>query len=201
MFLSFSIDSLLSFVSRDVFTCFLARSVQELWLIKGLPATIVASTNIKSSFSPCYTSTNVTSSFSPCYIAKSQWRSKLLFSKKTGQILDLTFSEKWQNLNFPAWNQNLVFIYVKIPIVFMVFSEQARGRHMSMRSTCCHWAPYWRTLLYSSSVWKYTSNAEGWNAEVQNKVKRKQVNSRLEGINKKMLRHQKMENRLFHITA
>jgi len=28
--------------SRDVFTGFLARSVQELWLIKGLTATIVA---------------------------------------------------------------------------------------------------------------------------------------------------------------
>jgi len=38
MFLSFSFDSLLSPASRDVFTGSLARSVQELWLIKGLPA-------------------------------------------------------------------------------------------------------------------------------------------------------------------
>jgi len=33
---------MLSSGSRDVFTGFLARSVQELWLIKGLPATLVA---------------------------------------------------------------------------------------------------------------------------------------------------------------
>jgi len=33
--------------SRDVFTGFPARSVQELWLIKGLSATIVAGTGIK----------------------------------------------------------------------------------------------------------------------------------------------------------
>jgi len=36
-FLSFSFDSLLSRGSRDVFTGFLARSVQELGLIIGLP--------------------------------------------------------------------------------------------------------------------------------------------------------------------
>jgi len=32
---------------EDVFTGFLARSVQELWLIKGLPATIVARAGVK----------------------------------------------------------------------------------------------------------------------------------------------------------
>jgi len=37
MFLSFSFDSLLSRGSRDIFAGFLARSVLELWLIKGLP--------------------------------------------------------------------------------------------------------------------------------------------------------------------
>jgi len=42
MFLSFSFDSLLFRRSRDVFTSSLARSVLELWLIKGLPAPTVA---------------------------------------------------------------------------------------------------------------------------------------------------------------
>jgi len=39
MFVSFSIDSLLYRGYRDVFTGFLDGSVQELWLIKCLPAT------------------------------------------------------------------------------------------------------------------------------------------------------------------
>jgi len=46
MFWSFSFDSLLSRASRDVFTGSLARSVQELWLIKGLPATVVAGAGV-----------------------------------------------------------------------------------------------------------------------------------------------------------
>jgi len=47
MFLSFSFESLLSRVSRDGFTGFLTRSLQELWLIKGLPATGVAGAGAK----------------------------------------------------------------------------------------------------------------------------------------------------------
>jgi len=47
MFLPFSFDSLLPRGSRDVFTDFLARSVQELWLIKCLPTTAVAGAGIK----------------------------------------------------------------------------------------------------------------------------------------------------------
>jgi len=46
MFLSFSFDSLLSRGSRDVFTGFLTRSVQELWLIKGSAASGIASPKI-----------------------------------------------------------------------------------------------------------------------------------------------------------
>jgi len=38
---------MLSSGSRDVFTGFLAQSVQKLWLIKGLPATIVAGAGVK----------------------------------------------------------------------------------------------------------------------------------------------------------
>jgi len=37
IFLSFSFDFLLYRASNDVFTGFPTRSVQELWLIKGLP--------------------------------------------------------------------------------------------------------------------------------------------------------------------
>jgi len=47
MFLSFSFDSLLYRWIRDVLTGLLARSVQELWLIKGLPATIVDGAGVK----------------------------------------------------------------------------------------------------------------------------------------------------------
>jgi len=45
--MSLSFDSLLSPESRDVLTDFLARSVKELWLIKGLPATVMASAGFK----------------------------------------------------------------------------------------------------------------------------------------------------------
>jgi len=47
MFLSFSFHSLLFRGSRDVFTGFLIRSIHELWLIKGVPATIVAAAGVK----------------------------------------------------------------------------------------------------------------------------------------------------------
>jgi len=47
MFLSFAFCSLLSCGSRNVFTGPLARYVQELGLIKGLPATIVAGAGVK----------------------------------------------------------------------------------------------------------------------------------------------------------
>jgi len=47
MFRSLTFDSLLSCESRDVFTGFLAPSVQELWLFKSLPATIAASAREK----------------------------------------------------------------------------------------------------------------------------------------------------------
>jgi len=46
VFLSLSFNSLLSRGSRDVFTGSLSRSVQELWLIKGLPATTVTGAGI-----------------------------------------------------------------------------------------------------------------------------------------------------------
>jgi len=47
MFLSLSFDVLLSCRSRDVFNGFLARSVQELQLIKFLPATTLVSAGVK----------------------------------------------------------------------------------------------------------------------------------------------------------
>ena len=47
MLLLFSMDSMLSSGSRDVFTGVLAQSVQELWLIKGLPITFVAGAGVK----------------------------------------------------------------------------------------------------------------------------------------------------------
>jgi len=47
MLLSLSFDSLLSRGSRDVFIGSLARSIQELWLIRGLPATLVTSAGVK----------------------------------------------------------------------------------------------------------------------------------------------------------
>jgi len=47
MFLSFSFDFLLSRGSRYVFTGSLARSVQEVWLIKSLLATAVAGSGVK----------------------------------------------------------------------------------------------------------------------------------------------------------
>jgi len=49
--LSFLFDSLLSRGSRDVFTGSLSLSVQELWLIKGLPATTVAGAGVKRALS------------------------------------------------------------------------------------------------------------------------------------------------------
>jgi len=49
MFLSLSFDFLLSRGSTDVFTGFLARSVQELWLVIDLWATIVAGAGVKGS--------------------------------------------------------------------------------------------------------------------------------------------------------
>jgi len=49
MFWSFSIDSMLS--SRDVFTGFLARFFQELWLIKYLPAAVMAGVGVKGIYS------------------------------------------------------------------------------------------------------------------------------------------------------
>jgi len=46
MLLSFSFDSLLSRGYKDDFTSFLAKSVQELWLFKNLPATMVAGAGV-----------------------------------------------------------------------------------------------------------------------------------------------------------
>jgi len=81
---------MLSCGSRDVFTGFLARSVQELWLIKCLPATIVAGAGVRGSNFYC----PLLDSKSPliCIVVKQQTSQAAitelrLFRKSTGVVL------------------------------------------------------------------------------------------------------------------